>query len=180
MSQINLENRDLIIDEVKREILGPSTNGEPFDFDKDINFKEDDELYKNYIQENGQEVLQWYLPTRRYGAGILYPINLTIERSEEDELDEARIEEEIDKNPESTRKVMDEVNRSDNQAEEGDNHDIPSIDPFKQSSIGLSFLVELGDEGSIIIKVSGGRYRSKAVFQEKNGAKNVPGGYDTQ
>ena len=79
---VSLKNRRKIIEAAKMEIIGPSI---PNDYSKLFNENttslSPDESYENYFYTFGgvkEEIIQQDFPTRRYAAGMLYPIDATV------------------------------------------------------------------------------------------------------
>lgn len=80
----SLVNRERLIEAVKAEIIGPSKYNE---YAKMFNAEgntilEQDELYHNYFWSRfgvKEEVLQVDFPSRRYSAGMLYPLKTKVE-----------------------------------------------------------------------------------------------------
>lgn len=79
----SLRNRERMIDAAKVEIVGPS---KIHDFTSPLNVIGNteltgDEAYENYYWMNGgikEEILQYEYPSRRYAAGVLFPIDATV------------------------------------------------------------------------------------------------------
>src|SRR5215510_4936767 len=76
-------NRELIIEAVKEELVGPSPRGKEIDCSGTIVFNEANESYGPWRQkDSGEEILLRDAPTKRYGVGVLYPLK-TLSDSEE-------------------------------------------------------------------------------------------------
>jgi hypothetical protein len=75
MLEKNLENRDILVDDLKREVIGPDPQGEELMVEDGIEI-EYDKYYRPYKQTNGEEIIQEIMTTKRYGVGVLYPEQL--------------------------------------------------------------------------------------------------------
>ena len=144
--------RDYIIDEVKREIVGPG-NGH---FRKDIlsfQFNPKD------LSKHKQEILD-ESPSSLYMAGILYPQKTLIENVDES-LDQEEIENSDNEtlNLNNTKKDNKEINFNNIKENEFDeakidldnNRDIDLTNDYKQSAIGLSALIKIPEKLKITI-----------------------------
>lgn len=87
----SLRNRERMIDAAKVEIVGP---GKIHEFASPLNVIGNtelagDEAYNNYYWMNGgikEEILQYEYPSRRYAAGVLFPIDTTVGETVGDEV----------------------------------------------------------------------------------------------
>ena len=150
------EARDYIIQEVKREIVGPG-NGH---FRKDIlSFQFNPENLNKHKQEILDES-----PSSLYMAGILYPQKTLIENiddnTELDELETPDVETLKRDNEEKENKPIHFNNIKENELDEtkidiDNNRDIDLTNDYKQSAIGLSALVKIPEKLKISINDMG-------------------------
>ena len=150
------EARDYIIQEVKREIVGPG-NGH---FRKDIlSFQFNPENLNKHKQEILDES-----PSSLYMAGILYPQKTLIENindnTELDELETPDVEALKRDNEEKENKPIHFNNIKENELDEtkidiDNNRDIDLTNDYKQSAIGLSALVKIPEKLKISINDMG-------------------------
>src|SRR6476646_8339043 len=81
-------NRDKIVEELRRELVGPSPFGAELDCTQSIIFTTKEESYKPWVQKgSGDEILQRDSPSKRYGIGVLYPLGTPVG----DKLDDAGV-----------------------------------------------------------------------------------------
>ena len=71
----NLKNRKWLLERTRAEVVGPDPAGDPLVPPEatQLNAVPWDEFRKPRCQTDGEEVLWQDPPTKRYGAGILYP-----------------------------------------------------------------------------------------------------------
>ena len=89
----HVESRDWLIDELKKEVIGPEPFGEEIDSSEPLNISKQDFQLKRFIDKNdGQEIMFFESPLQKYGAGILFPKELLSNKQESeknnDELNE--------------------------------------------------------------------------------------------
>ena len=126
--------RNIIKDIVYREFVGPDP------------IKENPDL----IQENGEEILQYDSPLRKYTAGILFPLGTTKIRTSttSKELDEEKADEE------DNSCISNEV---DSEFSNDDTDNIQSLtNSYMPSAMGLTIAIKQEDD--IFITVSAGHY----------------------
>ena len=80
--KINLESRNWLVARLRAEIVGPDPQGVPQKFPqggapRSITWEE---FRKPRIQANGEEVVWQDPPAKRYGAGVLFPLDVVDER----------------------------------------------------------------------------------------------------
>jgi len=113
----NLQNRDWLAERLRAEIVGPDPAGEPFAFDVDGKEKifTWEQLRAPKKQLSGEEIIWQDPPSKRYGAGILYPQMVTeaVELSEPNESIEAvELPEASDKEVSLLKKLEAQVERN--------------------------------------------------------------------
>src|SRR5438128_1009331 len=71
----HLKSRDKLLEKLRAELVGPSPGGNPIDCSKPIAFDETSQSRRPWKQAaSGDEILQRDPPSRRYGVGVLYPV----------------------------------------------------------------------------------------------------------
>jgi hypothetical protein len=157
--EINLENRDLLYNGLKREFIGPSVsdNSTSISCNIDVVFQNKEDLYKPYkSKETGEEILQEQ-PSRRYGAAVLYPYGFG--RDEDQQL--AQVSENTVELV--NKKDVEAIELRNNSNFKDDNNselDISSANEYQQSSMAVSFRARFYPGSELTINVTGGRYNS--------------------
>ncbi|MGB3367318.1 MAG: hypothetical protein WBA54_07510, partial [Acidaminobacteraceae bacterium] len=129
-----VEVRERILDELKKELLGPGSEG---------------------FSENENEEVIWESPSKRYSTGILYPINTTIIQDEKtDDKEYENLEIETEENKIFVDNTKGEEPIIDSNIDEA----LTFTNQFKPSSMGLTFFVK-GNIDTISISYSYGKYR---------------------
>jgi hypothetical protein len=164
----HIENRDQIIQFLREELVGPSPQGEAIKCQGEIKFSSNEQFYRCWKQENGEEILQRDPPIVRYGVGVLYPFGVSQndDTSKDDNLqeviDEQTSEELIDEKViENLEKIKEDIANS--KETELDDFDLSSANAYKPSSMGVSFLGEFPDNSKLVVTVSGGYYHQKKL-----------------
>jgi hypothetical protein len=153
--------------------VGPSSQGEPKDCSGEVSFQSDQqqEFYRPWRQENGEEILQRDPPLVRYGVGVLYPLGIKHE-NEDSHADQGNNENKSEELDNSEVAIAEEVNQSledikndlvDIIESESDDFDLSTANAYLPSSIGVSFLGEFSQSSGLLVKASGGFYRPKIV-----------------
>ena len=176
-----IKSRDQLIKFFKGEMIGPfdysSTNIDEenikkYSIDDDLIFETFREASLPSIQKNGNEILNLVSfmsdeqPTQRYGVGVLYPYNVVDKENDTDNINENLSGEDtedktnaitsdltIDK---KTKENLDKQNTKNSRKKtKGDFSesvsDIRSSNTLKQSSMGISFFVDLPNNSIIQI-----------------------------
>lgn len=165
----NLSNRELLIDNIRKEIIGPYPCGNPIKLsEEDPVIFSKEEFYTPKMQESGEEILWQDNPIKRYGAGILYPHDCTSQNQLNEEANSTLIEEDLD--IESVDIRVDEIlekqvqkysNNIDYSSDETDNFDVNLANEIKPSAMGLSFLIDITLQEIIKVEVDFGFYIKK-------------------
>jgi len=156
---INVENRAFIVSKVRAEVVGPEPIGVPVS-DAVLSGSTAmlfDDFYAGGTQADGEEVL-WRgdPPTKRYGAGVLYPAGLSLEEGknlkDDDGPDAAADDDEdrIDKSGDedlyvATEKIG-EKRAGASATESSDEFDVTLANAFLPSAVGISFLADFEEE----------------------------------
>lgn len=174
----HVANREVIIQELRKELVGPSPYGEELDCTGDIVFEDKRLAYRPYRQlGTGEEIIsQGETPCKRYGVGVLYPIGISssdeFTTTEEDgsealegllqESGELALQEEVETQASEETAPQWPDDRPVEGAEP-DDFDVSSANSFMPSSMAVSFLVRVPEGASIEVSASGGRYRLREV-----------------
>lgn len=166
----SLKNRDIVVNEVVEEIIGPSQITELYqqlDISSGIIHLPDTNSFYNipyYYLNNKtkEEILRNTTPKQRYTAGQLFPINL--ETAEEDDLSEFLEIELLKNSGEETVNV--ELITDDSTEDMGNIEMLPQKNDFIPSTIGLTFCIEK-DIKEFSVQVSGGNYNPISVYLDE-------------
>src|SRR5271154_6766645 len=75
----HIANRDAVLQALRQELVGPHPLGEEIDCAAAIQLDDAETAYRPYRQRGtGEEILQRDPPTKRYGVGVLYPMEVPI------------------------------------------------------------------------------------------------------
>ncbi|MBS3968345.1 MAG: hypothetical protein KGZ60_13890 [Truepera sp.] len=163
----HIKNREMIVETLREELVGPSLRGKPRNFAGNVHFNSSEEAYQPYQQENGEEVVQRDPPIVRYGVGVLYPIGEAFEGEPEQEADAEATQEEpaIRLVDDTFKKELEKAKEHAEREGEPDDDDLelPTYNTLKPSSMGVSFLAELPTDAVLTVTVLGGQYRPKEV-----------------
>src|SRR5579862_4743800 len=158
----NIENREIIIADLRRELMGPAPAGPEIDPTAELSFDNLSESYGPWRQRgSGEEILLRDAPVKRYGIGVLFPFRVP-QQSEMAETNEQVIEPEAppDTVEVETIELGKEGAPSDSPAEaEGEDLDLSLANAYQPSAFGVSFLAELPEGSHLVVDVAGGRYR---------------------
>ncbi len=163
--ETNLRSRRWLIDRLRAEIIGPDAPSQAAividDGTSAFRFASWEEFRKPKRQSNGEEVLWQDRPTKRYGAGILYPAETTDDRIVREE-SEATIEVLIadegvaDTAAAAVDKIADRTARDDSE-----NFDVTLANAYRPSAIGISFVARLDGIATITIDVAAASYTKR-------------------
>lgn len=170
----NVENRELVFEALREELVGPSPQGEALDCEGDIHFENAEKFFQPYRQSGtGEEILQRDPPCKRYGVGVLYPLCMMMEDEGQgvpggnaNAIGDDSAERMSENPPEEERPKLERVMEKSEGAKEdpeNDDFDLSSANRYLPSSMGLSFLAEIGEGYQLIVEATGGRYEPKAV-----------------
>ena len=161
--ETSLRNREKMIRAAEIEIIGPgdlSNATVPLNLSSTLELLEED-AYKNYYWLHGaikEEVLQYEFPSRRYAAGVLFPIDTSIDSTLSNELNlEIPIEE---------QKMVER-----NMVIEEESEDIAIYnDERLPSSLGLTCNIS-NQTDTLTIKVLGARYKPHMIRIKGKGSR---------
>jgi hypothetical protein len=170
----------MIIKELREELVGPSPYGTEIDCAASIKFEKQADSYGPWRQKgSGEEIINRDSPTVRYGVGVLYPREIGIDNTDnEQELmgseSAVNIYKDINFDEQDPVDADDEGGTADIKMitigkewkkgdADGDDFDLSTANAYKPSSVGISFMVTLSDDSLLIVEASGGRYRERKV-----------------
>tara|TARA_R110002049_G_scaffold82742_1_gene210408 strand:+ start:12202 stop:15699 length:3498 start_codon:yes stop_codon:yes gene_type:complete len=173
----HITNRDEVLLALQQELVGPHPLGEEIDCAGTIQLDNTDAAYRPYRQSGtGEEILQRDSPTKRYGVGVLYPMEVP------DEVPESQSQQPPEEvapltEAESGRETLTAsairdcetiAARADRRPSEvdtdTDDFDLSTANAYKPSSMAVSLLVRLPEGATLAVTASGGRYETKEVL----------------
>jgi hypothetical protein len=165
----HVANRQKIIQALREELVGPSPQGSELDCSGEISFSGRDESFKLRRQKgSGDEILQRDRPLRRYGVGVLFPVET---KPAEYDSDNLAHEEAIQRGGEDdlvsaeARSAIAEIQEH-TQGEDqpgGEDFDLSLANTYQPSTMGVSMLVELPLNSRVVVEATGGRYKRKQI-----------------
>lgn len=173
----HITNRDAVLLALRQELVGPHPLGEEIDCVGAIQLDDTDSAYRPYRQRGaGEEILQRDSPTKRYGVGVLYPMEVPDEVPES-QSQQPPEEEDLTTEAESGRETLTAsavhdcetiAARADRRPSEidaeTDDFDLSSANAYKPSSMAVSLLVRLPAGTTLAVTATGGRYAAKEVL----------------
>ncbi len=171
----HIQNRDAVLRALREELVGPCPLGQEIDCSQPIHLDDAEAAFRPYRQlGSGEEILQRDPPTKRYGVGVLYPMEALVAP---DELDTQLPpdQEATPQPPENGRETLTPsavhdcdiiATRSEYRLPEADSDDfdLSSANTYKPSSMAVSLLVHLPQGAVLSIVASGGRYALRPVM----------------
>lgn len=158
------QNRELILEALKRELVGPAPAGREIDITRDLVFDSWEELRQPFRQKgSGEEILLRDPPIKRYGVGVLFPSESPLEDREVDagdvpadgwELPEPEVAAQATYDEESDVSITDEA----------DEFDLSLANSYQPSTMGVSFLAEFPTASILRVNVEGGRYLRRKIL----------------
>lgn len=177
--ETNLTNREQMLSRLRAEIVGPDPCGAPVSLiDKQALTWEEFRLARRQL--NGEEIVWQDSPTKRFGAGVLFPIDTTEQiQSIASEIDgdllgdpNGLTNEQSDSEDVGQRQEI--VDRFDSGFEDlaGEDDEVALTNAFRPSALGVSFLADLQSEASGITVqlVSVGRVDSNKIEERACGS----------
>ncbi len=152
----NLANREQMLSRLRAEIVGPDPAGKPVSLaDKQAMTWEEYRIPR--MQTDGQEIVWQDPPTKRFGAGILFPLGATEEAI-------VNATEAVEVVPVTSPDLAPPGQRPDEElaarerapsygapADDAEDEDVTLANAFRPSAIGLSFLADLAAETNEIV-----------------------------
>ena len=151
----HIASRDAVLKALREELVGPCPLGQAIDCGQAINLEQAEVAYKPYHQlGSGEEILQRDSPTKRYGVGVLYPMEVPAATEELDaqlpSQDEDATSRSLENNRETlTQSAITDCDRIAARAEhrlpeaDSDDFDLSSANTYKPSSMAVSLLIHL-------------------------------------
>lgn len=170
----NIENREIVLSALKKELVGPSPAGEAIETKQNIlYFQKPEDAYGPFVdKETGEEILQRDAPTKRYGVGVLHPFG-TPDGDEPKQEDVMGLQVQASEVGFGEEQPIDSITKKADAAFENianitsDNNstdlDLTLANTYKPSSIGISFLAQFPPESQLIVEAIGGRYKKFEV-----------------
>lgn len=159
----SLRNRERMIEAAKVEIVGPSVIHD-LAFQLNVignTILEADEAYKNYYWMNGgvkEEILQYEYPSRRYAAGVLFPIDTTVGNTAGNEVV-------LEDTPDDKKPI-----ERDAQVEEDSEEIAIHNDERLPSSLGVT--CNISNETKVLtVELEGARYKPHVVTIKGKGSR---------
>lgn len=164
MTNLHVENRQLILRRLREEIVGPCAHGKPVEprADGSIQVSQKESRVPRVLAPDGAELLQVDAPRRRYGSGVLTPIDawgtpaealgIGTESESEGEPDE---EQEL---RERIRLERQQEGGRDDSA--GEDDEVGRRSPPGTPVLGISFQVRLPEAGSLSWNLPSGDLRT--------------------
>lgn len=171
----HIANRDSVLQALRQELVGPCPLGEEIDCAQAIQLDDAEAAYRPYRQRsNGEEILQRDSPTKRYGVGVLYPME-ALEAPEQTGAQPQPPEEEGPAPGRGAPEPLTESAARDCEAiaarseyrlpeADSDDFDLSSANAYKPSSMAVSLLVRLPEGAELSVAATGGRYAIKPVM----------------
>ena len=160
-------NRLKIVEQLRRELVGPAPAGEAIDADQEVIVQTTTESWGPWRQVNsGEEILLRDPPTRRYGVGVLFPQGVPLDtqllpvgqlQAEPGESDPPADSPAVA----SSAGVIADANLDGMDGQETDDLDLTFANSYQPSTFGVSFLAEFGDDTRLILEAGGGRYEPR-------------------
>lgn len=166
----HIANRDAVLRALREELVGPCPLGQEIDCAQAIHLEDAEAAYRPYRQlGSGEEILQRDSPTKRYGVGVLYPMEAPVPPDELDAQLPPSEEEAAPPQPDNARETLapsavhdcEEIAaRAEYRLPEADSDDfdLSSANTYKPSSMAVSLLVHLPQGAVLDVVATGGRY----------------------
>jgi hypothetical protein len=171
----NIANRDAVLRALREELVGPCPVGQEIDCAPAIHLEDVEAAYRPYRQlGSGEEILQRDSPTKRYGVGVLYPMEAVVASDELDAQIPPPDEDFGPPLPENAEPLAPSAiqdcaaiaARAEYRLPEADSDDfdLSSANTYKPSSMAVSLLIYLPRGSVLDVVASGGRYRLLPVM----------------
>jgi hypothetical protein len=171
----HIANRDTVLRGLRQELVGPCPHGQEIDCTRQVQLDDAEVAYLPYRQlGSGEEILQRDSPSKRYGIGVLYPMEARIDPQELDaqipppdpDPDAPRTERGagplLESAAQDCAKIADRAEARSPEAD-SDDFDLSTANAYRPSSMAVSFLVRIPEGAELSVKATGGRYAIKDV-----------------
>lgn len=171
----HIANRDAVLQALREELVGPCPMGEEIDCNAPVQLDDAEAAYRPYRQlGTGEEILQRDAPTKRYGVGVLYPMEAPTTQEELGIQPPAPDEEIGPESPDSAPEPLTPAAIRDCESiaaraerrlpeADSDDFDLSSANAYQPSSMAVSLLVRLPEGAELVVTATGGRYAIKPV-----------------
>jgi hypothetical protein len=172
----NLANREQMLSRLRAEIVGPDPAGKPVSLaDRQAMTWEEYRIPR--MQADGQEIVWQDPPTKRFGAGILFPLGATeeaiVNATESEEVvpltspDLAPLGQQSDEELAARERTP----SYGSPADDAEDEDVTLANAFRPSAIGLSLLADLAAEanGIVVELVNVGRIGVERIVESPCG-----------
>lgn len=173
----HVANRDIILDQLRRELVGPAPAGKQVDANGVLSFQSWDEYEGPYCQApDSEEVLVGQTPTQRYGVGVLYPQNEEQDQQSQvmesaSALVDGEAVDSLDLSGGPGSHVEGNPSALLREDDASADLDLSAANSLSPSSMAISFLADLCKESRLVICAAGGRYAKKDVAIREPGKK---------
>ena len=167
----HLANRIYLVRKLRAEIVGPEPTGKELDVHLELT---QEEFWSAKKQLSGEEVLWQDPPTKRYGAGILYPVGIEEESENLRSADDTSTsiyaalegDEDVSDSNEKLEKRIEQLNLGQTIGiDDSEDYSVSLANAYKPSAIGLSFVCDLEAEplGFVVEIANHGRISTSAT-----------------
>jgi Helicase conserved C-terminal domain len=181
---IHIKNREeVILKALQEELVGPSSKGKELDTSTTLNFDTLADAAGPWIEKGtGEEILTRGRPNKRYGVAVLHPYGTFAADLNEDPGDVAQAlapegtESGAEESTlplsgdmpgyeaaEAIKDIADRTGRAD-QIADSEDPELTATNTYRPSSMGITLLVRLTSNASVVVNASGGRYVDTKVM----------------
>lgn len=175
----HIKGRDLILDKLREELVGPKPTGHPLDTSGPVRFRNWREADGPWHDANtGEEILTAAGPSTRYGIGVLYP---QTDRSHGAQAAEPELPEDSQMPDEALGELIQSLSQPVRGAgkpeDEDDDFDLASANAYRPSSMGITCRVRLPEGSRVAVVGEFGRYLDVPVVigeSERTWYRRIP------
>lgn len=148
----NLANRRWLVERLRAEVVGPDPVGDRLlDPESSGVCMTWDQLRRPFCAEDGEEILWQDPPTKRYGAGILFPCETGVseraDTKQNTEINESAIDEFANLSDRDL-KQNERINKnSDSFGDSSEEAEVKTVDDYLPSALSISFLADMSLAG---------------------------------
>lgn len=150
---------NVILESLRKELIGPSPVGEPLTINDFIHLSEEDFKKDWIVASTGEEIIKEY-PVVRYGMGALYTKDF---KEDNKELEDAEEQQESDTKNDFINTT---VNTDEERSDEGYDIDLSLANARLPQSFAISFVSNISKLKIFRIKVTGGIYKPFKIIKE--------------